>query len=115
MIDELKSIDEVRALVVEWTGASDPENLTGHETSIVDSTMETIGKWIERGDGVAIYQCQALDRSQLGDRTFLSFGSPNAMLEVESASDLPSIAPNIGSNLFNLWGYCLEGYYRSGE
>lgn len=112
MTTTTKEVDraKVRALVIEWTGAADPDDLTPAEATIVTSTMAQIDGWLARGDGVAVYRCQALDRRQLGDTIFVSYGSEDAQLgDVEHP---PAICPDIGHQLYGLWGYCLEAWHR---
>lgn len=63
--------------------------------------------WLERGDGVAVYENHDLGHPQLGHKQFVSFGSEKAMLEVEEP---PQRLPDIG-NAIN-WRYQLVGTYR---
>lgn len=68
-----------------------------------------INRWLERGDGVAVYQNEDLGHYELGKRQLVSFGSSEAMLEVE---DPPKRLPDIGGNIN--WRYQLQGIYRGG-
>lgn len=72
-----------------------------------DDNIDTINVWLERGDGVAVYENQAFDSSTFGHQQFVSFGSPTAMLEVDEP---PVQLPDIG-NAIN-WRYQLRGTYR---
>ena len=56
--------------------------------------MET--RWLARGDGIAVYQNMALDSSTMGRRKYMSYGSPEAQLEMEVPPlRLPDIGPQI--------------------
>lgn len=64
----------------------------------------TVRRWLDRGDGVAVYQNQAPDSVGFGHRQFVSFGSPRAQLEMDSP---PQRMPDIGHSAN--WAYQLEG------
>lgn len=66
----------------------------------------TVNKWLERGDGIAVYRNQAMDSSNLGHRKFVSYGSRQAQLDTEEP---PQRLPDIGSQIN--WPYQLEGIY----
>lgn len=66
--------------------------------------------WLERGDGVAIYQNMALDSSRVGHRQYVSFGSPRAQLEVDEP---PKRLPDIGNQIN--WPYQLVDTIRRGQ
>ncbi len=63
--------------------------------------------WLDRGDGVAVYEIKALDSANLGHRKFVSFGSPAAQLEVDEP---PTRLPDIGGQIN--WAYQLEATVR---
>lgn len=67
----------------------------------------TVRKWLDRRDGVAVYENQALDSSNLGHRKFTSYGSTAAQLEVEVP---PERLPDIGGQIN--WAYRLTGTCR---
>lgn len=67
----------------------------------------TMQKWLDRGDGIAVYQQQDFGRSTLGHRKYVSFGSPAAQLEGDTP---PAMLPDIGYDINQ--GYCLEGVCR---
>lgn len=76
--------------------------------SILDRKhWDTVNRWLQRGDGIAVYQNVALDSAGLGHRQFVSFGSAAAQIET---SEPPQRLPDIG-NAIN-WKYQLEGVYR---
>ena len=54
---------------------------------------ETVLRWLERGDGVAVYENHDLGHSNAGHRKFVSFGSSAAQLETD---DPPRRLPDIG-------------------
>jgi len=72
-----------------------------------ETTLATINVWLERGDGIAIYQNHDLGHPTLGDYQFASFGSQAAQLEVDEP---PTTMPDIGHQIN--WRYQLVGTYR---
>lgn len=72
--------------------------------------LDKANAWLRRGDGIAIYEAMAFDRSDFGARKYVSYGSPDAQLEVdEPPVQLPDIGPQIN------WPYRLVGTYRGAE
>ena len=71
---------------------------------------DTVRRWLDRGDGCAVYQNQAMDSARCGHRQFVSFGSVQAQLEVDEP---PDRLPDMGSAPPN-WGYMLEGGVHRG-
>jgi hypothetical protein len=67
----------------------------------------TVNRWLDRGDGVAVYQNVALDSAGLGHRKFVSFGSEQAQLETDEP---PKRLPDIGGSIN--WKYQLEATVR---
>ena len=43
----------------------------------------TVRRWLDRGDGCAVYENMAMDSALLGHRKYTNFGSPAAQLEVD--------------------------------
>ena len=68
-----------------------------------------VRRWLDRGDGCAVYVNAAFDHSQFGHRKFVSFGSSAAQLETDVP---PQRLPDIG-NTIN-WPYVLESTVRRG-
>ena len=69
-----------------------------------------VNRWLARGDGVAVYENQALDSANVGHKKFVSFGSVTAQLETpEPPARLPDIGPQIN------WAYGLVGTYKGEE
>ncbi len=66
-----------------------------------------VERWLERGDGVALYVNQAMDHSQHGHEVFLSYGSERAQIE---ESEPPERMPDFPSMLG--WPYRLEAKVR---
>jgi len=66
-----------------------------------------VRRWLDRGDGVAVYRNVALDSGNLGHRKFVSFGSEAAQLETD---DPPKKLPDIGGQIN--WRYQLEAVVR---
>lgn len=69
--------------------------------------LEKVNTWLLRGDGVAVYEAKAMDRLDLGARKYVSFGSPEAQLEVNVP---PQRLPDIGNEIN--WQYQLVGSWR---
>ncbi|HEY2641779.1 MAG TPA: hypothetical protein VGI66_18055 [Streptosporangiaceae bacterium] len=73
----------------------------------VGQVVVAISKWVERGDGVAVYENHDLGHHELGHHKIVSYGSPAAMLEMDTP---PERLPDIGSSIN--WRYTLVGTYR---
>ena len=71
------------------------------------SSQQTITRWVERGDGVAVYVNHDLGHRDLGLRKFVSYGSPAAQLGTD---DPPQTLPDIGGDIN--WRYQLCYRYR---
>ncbi len=69
----------------------------------------TINRWLERGDGAAIYENQELGHPGLGEARIVSYGSTLAQLEGLPSERLPDIGTSIN------WRYGLVGTYRGGK
>jgi hypothetical protein len=69
--------------------------------------LDQVNVWLRRGDGVAVYEAKALDRSDFGARQYISFGSAEAQLEM---NEPPQRLPDIGNQIN--WPYQLVGSYR---
>lgn len=82
------------------------DSLLSQEDLLLDAT-EKIERWLARGDGVAVYRNHDLGHPNLGHVQIVSYGSPDAQLEVDEP---PTTLPDIG-NAIN-WRYQLEGVYR---
>jgi len=75
------------------------------EEAKMDSEFWPVAKkWLDRGDGVAVYENQDLWHPCLGHRKFVSYGSNEAQLETY---DPPARLPDIGSQIN--WRYYLAG------
>lgn len=68
--------------------------------------IEHINTWLERGDGVAVYENQDLGHPELGKRMYVSFGSEDALFPDEPPERMPDFPNQIN------WRYTLEGVYR---
>jgi hypothetical protein len=73
----------------------------------VIGAIDQVNKWLARGDGVAVYQNQDLSHPEIGHRQYLSYGSPEAQLEVDEP---PERMPDIGQAIN--WRYTLVGKHR---
>lgn len=72
---------------------------------MVDPDHHTkVRKWLDRGDGVAVYENHDLGSRNIGHKQFMSYGSPAALIEQpvppERCPDIVGRAPN--------WAYCLK-------
>lgn len=68
--------------------------------------FETIDEWIARGDGCAIYRNEEIGHPEAGHVKFVSYGSPDAQLEMP---DPPKTLPDIDDNIN--WRYQLFDTY----
>jgi hypothetical protein len=66
-----------------------------------------VNRWLERGDGIAVYENVALDSANAGHKQFLSYGSPAAQFETPEP---PQRLLDIGSAIN--WKYQLVGTYK---
>lgn len=69
--------------------------------------------WLNRGDGVAVYENQEIGHSLCGHRKFVSFGSKEAQIEIGEADSPPKRLPDIGGDIN--WRYCLVGIVPRSE
>lgn len=80
-----------------------------------DQTAEVVRlvqRWLDRGDGAAIYENRELGHPELGMCKIVSFGSPSAQLETGSPPvTLPDGLPAGAIN----WRYQLVATCRTGE
>lgn len=72
-----------------------------------DRNQALMQGWLDRGDGIAVYENQAFDSSGFGHKKFVSFGSPAAQLPGDTP---PDRLPNIGHSIN--WAYALLGVCR---
>lgn len=72
--------------------------------------LDMANRWLARGDGIAVYEAMAFDRSDFGSRQYLSYGSSAAQLEVDEP---PKTLPDIGGKIN--WAYQLVGTYRGDQ
>lgn len=84
--------------------------LTHVDPELQSEARHQFERWLNRGDGIAVYQNEDLGHPELGHRQWISYGSPEAQLEVD---DPPTGLPDIGGRIN--WRYCLEGVYRPAE
>jgi hypothetical protein len=68
----------------------------------------TVQKWLDRGDGCAVYENAELGHPEAGHRQFISFGSPVAQIETDPP---PNRLPDIGAAIN--WRYYLVGTLRT--
>ena len=83
------------------------ENLSEYTHTLPTGEEMKILRWLERGDGVAVYENQDFGHPDLGHLQFVSYGSPAAQLETDVP---PQRLPDIG-NAIN-WRYQLVFTYR---
>lgn len=75
------------------------------EPSARQPMLDLMVCWLERGDGIAVYENQDLGHHDLGLRQYVSFGSHEAQLE----GSPPHILPDIGGRIN--WRYSLVGVF----
>ena len=73
-----------------------------------DGNMEIISRWLDRGDGCAVYTHQALDSKSAGHKKFVSYGSDESQLPGDHP---PLRCPDIGGHIN--WAYRLTHIFRS--
>ena len=66
-----------------------------------------VDRWLMRGDGIAVYENADLSSFSVGERKFVSFGSPAAQIESDVC---PDRLPDIGGQIN--WRYRFIGSYR---
>jgi hypothetical protein len=93
---------EFRAYVEQQYGG-DPPNGSTRPVSV----FEQVDRWLERGDGAAIYENHDLGHPGMGSCQITSFGGPMAQLETD---DPPECLPDIGNQIN--WRYVLIGTCR---
>lgn len=86
------------------------KQLTRDELQLDAQFFQQVNNWLRRGDGIAVYENQAMDSHAQGHRKFISFGSSAAQIE---SDDPPQRLPDIG-NTIN-WAYQLVGVYKGAE
>ena len=84
-----------------------PKEVIDAVLELGDTELDKLNRWLERGDGVAVYMNIELGHPQLGHKQFVSFGSPDAQLEMDEP---PERLPDIGNHIN--WRYYLQGTYR---
>jgi len=72
-----------------------------------ESNHTIVRRWLDRGDGVAVYENHDLGDPNCGARQFVSFGSKAAKLEV---AEPPARLPMVGSATD--WSYRLIATVR---
>lgn len=88
---------------------SEPKALTEDKLKSLldDGNWPIVLRWLERGDGCAVYTNADMGSKSCGHRQFISFGSDAAQLP---GDDLPVRMPDIGADIN--WAYQLEGTCR---
>jgi hypothetical protein len=95
--------EEVLAILKEWGGV---DGSSEADVWLWETTRK-MNEWLLRGDGIAVYENQDLGHSEVGEKKFVSFGSPAAQLEVATPPDqLPDTTKSIN------WRYVLIGTYK---
>lgn len=95
---------EVVAMLSEWGGVDD----SADSRLWLAETTAQMNRWIQRGDGIAVYENQDMGHPELGDKRFVSYGSAAAQLETDTP---PGTLPDGIGGTVN-WRYQLKGMYR---
>lgn len=82
-------------------------NYLGDEEVFV-VTIQQVNRWLDRGDGIAMYENHDLGHPDVGHRKFTSYGSPQAQLEVPVPPDI--LPDGIGGTIN--WRYQLVSTYK---
>lgn len=93
------------AQLTEWGGVDG----TPEAAAWLAATVDTMNVWLARGDGIAVYTNEDMGHPELGDKRFVSYGSPAAQLE----TDTPPVQLPDGIGGSVNWRYRLTGTYRS--
>ena len=86
------------------------KSFTGPELSamIGAANMPIVQRWLDRGDGVAVYRNHDFGATMFNCTVMMSYGSPAAQIE---AAEPPEQMPDTG--MFGTpWAYRLEGVAR---
>lgn len=76
-----------------------------------EHAVSLFNRWLDRGDGIAVYENKSLDSSNGGHKICMSYGSRTAQIETESA---PEQMPDTGQ-FSTPWAYRLVATYKVGE
>jgi hypothetical protein len=93
--------------------AQDLRDLIDSEGSVAErnAMLSQINVWLERGDGVAVYENHDLGHPELGHKIFLSYGSPAAQITMDTPpGPCPVDLGRLGGRMH--WRYRLVGTYR---
>jgi hypothetical protein len=85
---------------VAWYGA-DPANGSADER---EAALRVIQRWVERGDGVAVYRCRELGRTSAPFRTTVSYGSAQSQIPTEARVPPTALPVNVPLQ----WSYSRE-------
>lgn len=99
--------DEVSALLRNYILGEKPTE--EDKAKYIGSLRDVIAKinvWLARGDKLAVYENHDFGSRDMGQRKFVSYGSPQTLLEVPEA---PPILPDTGTQIN--WRYALIGTY----
>lgn len=95
---------DVTAQLVAWGGVDG----TPDAMAWLEQTLAQMNRWLDRGDGIAVYTNQDMGHPDLGDKRFVSYGSPDAQLDTDEP---PTTLPDGLGGTVN-WRYGLTGVYR---
>lgn len=87
------------------------KNMTFDEISAdveIAASKYTLQRWLDRGDGIAMYENMAMDSMNIGHKKWVSYGSPSAQIEMDEP---PQRLPDIGGQIN--WAYQLVGVCRN--
>jgi len=71
------------------------------------NSIVTLRRWLDRGDGIALYENHDLGSPLIGHKQWASYGSPDAQLETDTP---PLRLRDIGGKIN--WAYQLIGTCR---
>ncbi len=82
------------------------EDLLYGEVGPGPQVKDMVNRWLERGDGIAVYTNADFGSPQMGHHQFTSFGSEAAQLVGEAPQRMPDIGGAIN------WRYVLQATYK---
>lgn len=80
----------------------------GDDVHALDHAQQAFGRWLQRGDGIAVYVNKDLSSSEVGRRKFVSYGGPDAQIPGDRP---PEKFPVMSTTQ---WAYVLEAVVPRG-
>lgn len=97
---------EIRDIIVRYVGPEGPDDDMSVRLMRAEITAQ-VNRWLERGDGIAVYENWDMGHPDLGELRLISYGSGESALKSDTP---PNILPD-WPGVIN-WRYSLVGTYR---